>query len=82
MAVYIVCLSLQENEIKDHCFEKCGKIIIGGIDYNNLDWCPCRTEDCPYLDRQLSVGNVPFDWGEEELILRKLVVNLQEAPKD
>lgn len=71
--LYIVCQSLQADEIKRYCFNDCGKIQIGGIDFNDLAWWPCREENCPYLDRQTSVGEVLFDWGKEELILRKLL---------
>jgi len=45
---------------------------VGGIEFNTTAWCPCQTTVCPHLDRELSVGKVPFDCGEEELVLRKL----------
>jgi len=76
MTVYAVSLDLQKAEIDQYCFRDCGQIIIGGIEFNNMAWCPCRTKDCPYLDREISIGEAPFDWGKEELILRKLRVKL------
>ena len=73
MVIYAVCHSLQAKEIKEYCFNKCGEIIIGGIDFNDMAWCPCRTELCLYVDREASFGEAPFDWGKEELIGRKLI---------
>ena len=78
--LYAVCHSLQEEEIKHYCFKQCGQIIIGGLDFNGMAWCPCRTEECPYLDRQLSMGEVDLDWGKEELILRKLLPFIKPPP--
>jgi len=72
MTIYAVCHSLQEKEITEYCFKKCGKIIVGGLDFNDMAWCPCRTEKCPHLERQVTAGDIPFDWGDEELVLRKL----------
>jgi len=72
MTVYVVNLDLQEPEITQFCFRDCGQILVGGIEFNNTAWCPCQTTVCPHLDRELSVGKVPFDWGEEKLVLRKL----------
>ena len=75
--LYAVCFSLQEKEINRYCFKECGKIIVGELDFNNMAWCPCRTEDCKYFDRQVSFGEVPLGWGNEELIGRKLIPYLE-----
>ena len=76
--VYAVCQSLQEKEIKEYCFNKCGNIIIGGLTFACMAWCPCRTDICPYLEEELSMGEVKLDRGKEELIARKLKPLRQE----
>jgi len=73
MTLYAVCENLQKAEIDEYCFKKCGKILVGGLIYNTLYWCPCREISCPYLDREIKIGEVELEaWGKEELTLRKL----------
>jgi len=71
--IYAVCESLQSKEIKEYCFKKCGRIIIGGLDFADMAWWPCRTDKCPYLVKEVSMGDTCFEWGNEELIARKLI---------
>jgi len=79
MKLYAVCQSLQDAEIKQFCFNDCGKIQIGGLEFADMAWWLCREENCPYLEKEESIGEVPFDWGKEEMVLRKLKT-FGEAP--
>ena len=83
MSLYVVCENLQRKEIDEYCFKKCGKILIGGISFNNLYWSPCRIKDCPCLDREQSVGEVDLEvLGKEDLVLRKLKPILAGRPNE
>lgn len=72
MTVYAVSPLAQKAEVDKFCFRECGQIIIGGLEIAFAPFCPCHTNPCPHLEKELSFGIGNFDWGEEEVIIRKL----------
>ena len=72
MTVYAVSLLAQKEQVEELCFKKCGHVIVGGLEIAGAPFLPCRTSPCPYLEREISLGEAGFDWGKEEVIVRKL----------
>ena len=69
MSLYIVCESLQHDEIDRFCFGDCGKIKVGAVIYNNLTWFPCKQSECKHKEREVDADQ---SLDGEQLILRKL----------
>ena len=71
--LYLVSLGAQEKLITKYCFGDCGHIIVGGVNLMGGAFLPCRTEKCPYLEKQLELeGTVKMFGQEEKIIVRKL----------
>ena len=78
MKLFLLSPIAQKEETEKYCFKACGQIIIGGIDFMEAPWLPCRTEKCPYLEKELCVGKgtINNSYGapqEEEIVIRKLI---------
>jgi len=62
----------QKPLIDAHCFGDCGRIIVGAIDVGDLGFVyPCRTDPCPYVERQTEEP-IGTTGDGEPLYLRKL----------
>ena len=70
--LYLVCHDIQEKEIKEYCFGKCKKILMGAIQLKGLSWWPCRTEECLYSDDEAAIGTGILPYGTENIVIRKL----------
>ena len=54
--LFAISAMMQEKEAKKYCFDKCGKILIGGLDDAEFGpFFPCREESCPYELKRTSV---------------------------
>ena len=59
----------QEDLVKKYCFDKCGKILFGGlIDKDIGFFYGCDENKCPYEEKRLNYGMV----GYKKFYLRKL----------
>jgi len=71
--LYLVSHGAQKPEIDEYCFMKCGKILIGGIDYMGGLFFPCKTDDCRWTEDVLHIGESELTDGEMvDLTIRKL----------
>jgi len=70
MVLYGVCPIYEEQRklIDKYCFDKCGKILFGGLIDDMLGLLPCREKICPHEDARLKYGKVR----NEVLYIRKL----------
>lgn len=71
MVLYVMCINLQDKEIQEYCFKKCGKVIVEGVIMLGLSWFSCREETCPFLDQQSEEFDV--EGQKEKIVLRKLI---------
>ena len=70
--LWLVSQSMQEKEVTEYCFGKCGKIIVGAVDMGELGaWMPCRTAECPYLDKESVIDGFSID-DDKIIAMRKL----------
>ena len=69
--LYLISPLANKEEI-NHCFGSCGKIIVGGIDFMNAPWLPCREKKCPHEDKHKSFGIAEIQGEKQEIIVRKL----------
>ncbi len=70
--LYLVSPLANKKESEDHCFKSCGKIIVGGIDFLNAPWLPCREQKCPHKEKELKMGEYEIFGKKEKVIVRKL----------
>mgnify|MGYP001590173923 CR=1 FL=1 len=72
MTIYAISPFAQKEEVDRFCFRECKQILNGGLEIAGVPYCTCRTNPCPYQAQEMSVGEVIFAWGKEEIITRKL----------
>ena len=53
--IYAVSLGAQEKLINKLCFDKCGKISIGGLDICGGAFLPCHVKKCPYSEKEIKM---------------------------
>ncbi len=70
--IYLISPLANKEESEKYCFKECGKIIVGGIDFMDAPWLPCREQLCPYEDKHLSMGVGEIQGEKEHIIVRKL----------
>ena len=73
--LYLVSNIIQEQEVGNHCFGDCGKIIVGAVDLGEMGmWFPCRQSDCPYEEKSGKAFDEPVEiQGKTETVFfRKL----------
>ncbi len=73
--LYLVPFEPQREQIECFCFGTCGAIQIGAvkIPIEGITCLPCRREDCPHLERQMSMGDAEMHDGRiEHVVMRKL----------
>lgn len=72
MTLYLLALGIQQDLIKQRCFGDCGKVAIGVISIDDFgEFVPCRQDDCPYLDNQMSLDDAEVV-GESPVWIRKI----------
>lgn len=74
MVVYCVSPLAQKAEVDAFCFKECGHILIGSMEICGAPFCPCRTNPCPYETERLDMGKAKFEWGWENVVVRKLTM--------
>lgn len=72
MVVYLVSEEIQPREV-DRCFQSCGKIIIGMIEYDGFWWIPCKHKDCPYEEKTMLIEGADID--NDKASIRKLIAS-------
>ena len=72
MKLYLVSPLANKEETDKYCFKECGKIIVGGIDFMDALWLPCREDNCLHEEKSMSFGKAEILGEEEEIIVRKL----------
>lgn len=71
--LYLVSLEAQSKEVNKYCFGECGKILIGAVEMSGLAFLPCKTEECPFLEKQMEAEPIAFDEiVYEDVYIRKL----------
>ena len=70
--LWLIPFHIQKKAIKELCFEKCGKVITGAVEYGIMPCFPCRTKECKYVDKEVEGGVCELSHGKEKIILRKL----------
>jgi hypothetical protein len=71
--IYLVSPLANKEETREYCFDKCGKVIIGGIDFLEAPWLFCREDKCSYEEKSISFGKQELTGeGRTEIIVRKL----------
>jgi len=68
--VYAVSLGAQKELIDKLCFDKCGKICVGGLDIMGGAFLPCDEKKCKYKEKELKLKGKLEDG--DEIIVRKL----------
>ena len=70
--LYLVSPLANKKEVDKYCFKECGEILVGGVDFMDAHWLPCRTEKCPYEEKHQSFGKEHMFGEDNEIIVRKL----------
>jgi hypothetical protein len=72
--IWVVSFGAQEDGIKEYCFKKCGKILIGAFDIDGMGmFIPCKQTECAYEEDIMDLGEwVVPDEGMVDLVARKL----------
>lgn len=70
--LYVVPFEVQELQIKAWCWGSCGDGIVGALDCGRFTGLPCRTAECPHLDKQMDEPFATVGDPEEPVYLRKL----------
>jgi len=71
--MYLVSPNAQKELVDKHCFGDCGKIRCAGIILYDADFSPCLEEVCPYMEKEISLGDCKEIAGEEyDVYVRKL----------
>ena len=73
--LYLVSPFAQDKEVTDYCFGKCGKVLCGGVTVEGGAFFPCRTDDCPYLEQSMDMGEGEVMGKTEHVFVRKLRVS-------
>jgi hypothetical protein len=67
--LYLIPVEIQNI---DCCFKECGKILVGGVEFEGFPCLPCREQNCQYEAETKEVGKGTIAGVEENIILRKL----------
>ena len=70
--IYGLAWMIQENEIKEFCFNRCKSILFAMAEDETIGPLGlCAREDCPHLDKQLDEATGELDG--DDLFIRKLI---------
>lgn len=70
--IYLMSPFAQEKETNFYCFEKCGKVIFGVIDFMGAPFIYCFEDECPYAEKSENFGVVDIDGEKGDITVRKL----------
>lgn len=74
---------MQEKEVNYYCFDKCGKVLVGGLDGGDDvgPLFPCKVDDCPHEDKRTDfiMSFKDTDGSDIQVAIRKLK-SLEETP--
>lgn len=72
--LYMVNPKVQKESIDEFCFNKCGKILVGGIDFLGGFFLACNQARCKYKVDQKYIGIFELaETGKRRIVARKLL---------
>ena len=70
--IYLMSPLAQKEATGKYCFDKCKKVVVGGIDFANAPWLCCYEKDCSYTEKTADMGKGEINGKTLHIIVRKL----------
>jgi len=72
--------AFQKKELKELCLGSCGKIIVGALTCDDIEFAPCDIKECPHEEKNKRVGKIELADGERVIFYIRKLKLVQEKP--